>query len=171
MKWKTVKHRELSKEEAMAIARLKNQHWPYGIQSQLNWMKTNIANDDVHLIGKKDSSIDTGIQAYLTLSVVQAVIDDADQGFIGIGGVCVDQALRHTGIGRELMIESKRYILARRQPGILLCKDELVGFYEKCGWHLLRYETAIVSGELYRHNIMTLEQMPFCGKIDLDRNF
>ena len=57
MIWKTVKNTDLSVVEKLQIAELKNQYWPYGIASQIRWMKDNIQKNDVHLMGEESLTL------------------------------------------------------------------------------------------------------------------
>lgn len=171
MNWYIVSHRDLSTTEEMRIAELKDQHWPYGLESQILWMKENTEIDDVHLMGKDSAETDSVLYAYMTLSNIKATIDGKDEEFIGVGGVCVDKNLQGSGVGKQLVEVADRYINGQGKSGILLCKDVLVGFYEKCGWKMMRYGAAYVAQKPYTHLIMFLNEERTCDKIVIDRNF
>ena len=38
----------LSKKNILKICGLKNEYWNYGLQSNLNWFKKNVKNNDIH---------------------------------------------------------------------------------------------------------------------------
>lgn len=171
MNWKVVKHRDLSMAEGLRIAYLKDQHWPYGLESQILWMRENIGIEDAHLMGEDQDGEEIILKAYITLSNLNVVIDDQCLKCIGIGGVCVDKAIQHSGIGRHLMQKAGDYISEHDQIGILLCKDSLVPFYEKCGWKLVHYQKAVVAGNNYERNIMLLDKDCTCSNIIIDKNF
>lgn len=171
MKWRNAKQNELSFEEEIRIAELKNQHWPYGIDSQIQWMKKNIYANDVHLMGEEETEKGIVLRAYLTLSQLNVVIDNNNYDLIGIGGVCVDKGSQHTGMGKRLVDKANIYIKEQGRPGLLLCKDNLADFYKKCGWNLLKFQMAVVAGRNYEHNIMLLGANGSCSKIIIDRNF
>ena len=171
MNWKVVKHKDLSMAEELQIAYLKEQHWQYGLESQILWMRDNIQEDDAHLIGERSDDKKTIIQAYLTLINLIVKIDGQCLDYIGVGCVCVDKAYQQTGIGRHLMKEAELYIKEQNKCGILLCKNTLVPFYKKCGWHQLEYQSATVAGNQYEHNIMLLDKACTCSNITIDRNF
>ena len=167
MNWKVVKHKDLSIIESKRIANLKDQHWPHGLESQLLWMKVNIGMDDAHLMGEEQDIL----MAYITLTNLSVIIDDQQLDCTGVGGVCVEKAMQHSGIGSLLMQEAGKYIEERAQLGILLCKDPLVPFYEKCGWKRVQYKSASVAGINYEHNIMLLGKNCTCSNIIIDKNF
>lgn len=171
MNWKVVNHKDLSMAEGLRIAYLKDQHWPYGLESQILWMRDNIEMDDAHLMGEEPEGKQIALKAYITLINVNVVIDKQTYNCLGVGGVCVDKAIQHSGIGHVLMQEAGKYIKERSRLGVLLCKDVLVPFYEKCGWKLVKYQTAIVSGNHYEQNIMLLDKECVCSNIIIDKNF
>lgn len=171
MNWKVVKNRDLLMSQGLRIGQLKDQHWPYGLESQLLWMKDNIGMDDAHLMGEEQVGDQITLRAYITLTNLNVVIDNHCFNCIGVGGVCVDKAMQHVGMGRLLMQEAGKYIRERTQMGILLCKDPLIPFYEKCGWKLVKYKTAIVAGNNYEHNIMLLDKDCACSNIIIEKNF
>mgnify|MGYP000856164634 CR=1 FL=1 len=171
MNWKVVKHKDLSMAEGLRIAHLKDQHWPYGLESQILWMKNNIAMDDAHLMGEEQDESEVDLRAYITFTNLVVMIDDLQVSCIGVGCVCVDKTVQHTGTGKNLMQEAEKYINEQGQMGILLCRDPLVPFYEKCGWKLVQYKSAFVAGNNYDHNIMLLGKNCACSNIIIDKNF
>lgn len=171
MNWRVVKHKDLSMAEGLRIAYLKDQYWPYGLESQILWMRDNIGLDDVHLMGEQMDGDEMVLKAYITLTNLKIEIDQQHIDFIGVGGVCVDKIIQHSGMGRLLMNEARKYINRQNKPGILLCKDTLVPFYEKCDWGLLHYQSACVAGNNYEHNIMLLDKDCTCSNIIIDKNF
>lgn len=167
MNCKIIKHENLLLEEGLKIAYLKNQHWPYGIESQILWMHNNIRRGDVHLLVEDDSVL----KAYCALVALNTVIDGVNNDCLGVGGVCVDVRFQHSGLGKSLMQEVKRYVNSLNKVGILLCKDALVNFYEKCGWNMLNYNMANIANNNYKHCIMLLEETRTCLDVLIDRNF
>ncbi len=167
--WKFVKHTELMFTDAVRIAELKDQHWPYGIPSQLGWIKNNFSNDDVHLIGEDADGI---IRAYLALVRVDVEYDSQKEKMIGIGGVCVDKTLAHKGYGRLLISKANESIRSSGKKGILLCKEPLREFYRKCGWKGLSVTDIRVAGEKYGHLVLAYPEIPdIKDKMVISRNF
>lgn len=171
MNWKVVRNRDLLRTEGLRIAYLKDQHWPHGLESQLLWMKENIGMDDAHLLGEEQNRDQLMLMAYSTLSNINIVIDDQKLGCIGVGGVCVDKAFQHSGMGRCLMREAAKYITEQGKVGILLCKEPLIPFYKKCGWKLVQYKSAFVASNIYEHHIMLLDKDCVCSNIIIEKNF
>ncbi len=171
MKWVVIRHDCLSLEEKHRIAELKDQHWPYGIDSQCQWMIENVKENDLHLMGIEETEEGAKLRAYATLQKVAASVDGLVQEMIGVGSVCVDKAFIQHGFGKQLMREANHFIHEQSSVGILLCKTILVGFYENCGWDKLEYQHATVAGKPFQICIMTLGNMRTCNEIEIDRNF
>ncbi len=171
MKWRFVNHQNLLMAEGIRIAYLKDQHWPYGVESQILWMKKNIEMEDVHLMGEEQVSNNIVLRAYTTLSNINVELDNQNISCVGVGGVCVDKDVEHSGLGRLLLQEAEKYIINQDKLGILLCKESLTPFYQKCGWNELDYSEALVAGKKYDHSIMVLGEVSTCSNIVVDRNF
>ncbi len=170
MIWRIIKNDSLSDEDKLRIAEIKNQHWPYGISSQLEWMKKNIKDEDYHLIGE-DRPYSSFLLSYSTLSRLFVNIDDTNYEAIGVGGVCVSKSILHCGMGKQLMEEVDCFIRKQGKPGILLCQDKVVEFYMKYNWMLVDFNSAKVAGMPYYYNIMTLDNTVSCNEIVVDRYF
>ena len=169
MNWTIVKHYDLLLSDALRIAQLKNQHWSYGIESQFSWMDKNIQLDDLHILGVSDNGSE--LIAYTTISKVTVAVDSISAECFGVGGVCVDKAFQHQGLGNLLIKEASDYIRSYKKQGILLCKSELVPFYENNGWHQISYRNATVAGSTYEHSVMLLDKQETCINLVVDRNF
>ncbi len=169
MNWRFIAHKDLTTAEEICIAKLKDQHWKYGFKSQIRWMKENIRPDDLHLVGEVEINGKIKIQAYSTLSNIRVIIDGKTYKFIGIGNVCVEKDVQHSGIGMQLMDVVGKYL--DEENGILLCKDALVNFYEKNGWKFVYYQQATVGERDYKNQIMLFKRDCKCKSIIISRNF
>lgn len=170
--WLTIKDSDMTQENYEMVAKLKEQYWPHGILSQIQWMKANLSCDDIHLIGKDR---ETGeIVAYSALVKVHLNSNNEISEYLGLGNVCVDCFYSKEGIGTRLIEVANIYIKNAQIKGILLCKDALVSFYEKCGWKTQSYDSIYIAGVPYSGNVMFLGDdvnIPKNTKIYIDKNF
>lgn len=159
----------LEQKDLLAIAQLKDQHWQHGIESQIKWLLDNSCDDDCHLMG---TDAEGHLIAYLNLNVITVRIDSIYREVIGIGGVCTDQSIQGMGIGKQLMRVANAYILEQGKQGILLCKESLLPFYEKCEWNTVAFKNAVVQNAPYYKLIMAFpaDDMNHC-EIIIPRNF
>lgn len=153
LRWKIVQHNDITDSDLIAIARLKDQHWTHGIDSQLEWMTRNLERSDFHLFG---ANTDAELVAYLALVNINLTINDEDCScsYLGLSNVCVDRNIEKKGMGSKLIFHANEFIKKNNRPGILLCKDSLIPFYTKNGWRVLEYHNAVVGREDYLKNIM-----------------
>lgn len=149
---KTIKNRLLQSDERMKIIELKNQHWEYPIESQLAWMKKNHKRNDEHLLFYRDNEL----IAYLYIAEVVVKLDKKRITALGIGNVCVSKTEKGTGLGKEIVLFANELIQKRNKLGILLCKDTLVGFYQKCGWESVKADEVYLLKDEYSREVMLL---------------
>lgn len=150
--WKFVEHAQLTNDELILITKLKEQHWNYGLNSQIDWMKKNLQAEDTHLMGAFEG--ESEIIAYLSLVHVNVDFDGCVDIYMGLGNVCVSNNYSHCGLGSELVEQANDFIRMNSQKGILLCKNTLIDFYQKNRWILLDYLRSEVSNKEYKKEIM-----------------
>lgn len=166
---------EMSMYDLESIAKLKEQYWAYGIDSQMKWMENNLQNYDKHLMIKVSGDEKGILLAYMNLTDIKAEIDETQCSVIGVGNVCVERKFEHKGWGKILMNEANHFIETSGKLGILLCKSELISFYKKCGWLKITRGGAevYVCGTLYEKELMVYptDQAVNYKKLLFSRNF
>ena len=165
VKWLFIPNGDACQDDLRKIAQLKDQHWQYGIKSQVEWMKSNLIPQDVHLLGVSEESGE--LLAYLSITSLEVRIDNKiiDTEFVGLGNVCVSKEIEHSGYGSALVTEANRYISNKGMEGILLCKSSLLSFYKRCDWQNVNYIETYVAGRRYDKKIMC-----FPGRIPLNEH-
>jgi len=151
-----IKHADISSNKLNEICELKSIAWPHSIESQLNWIKSNISDNDIHVIlSNENESL-----AYLNLININCVVDGKLVHGYGIGNVCSrEQGL---GYGSILMEVINKYLIENKKVGVLFCKSKLVEFYRKFDWCLVSKEKLNLS--FNNDNIETMI-------INLENNF
>lgn len=131
MEIKFIKHFECSNDLIYRICTLKNQHWDYPVLEQIRWFNDNLSDQDLHVcIFEKDELI-----AYTTLVYIKLLLDDyIEVTGMGLGSVCVDKKYLNKKYGFLIVQQVSAFIKFKNLIGVLLCKDELVSFYEKNDW-------------------------------------
>ncbi len=129
-----IKHQNLTPDSLERICILKSSAWNYSIDEQKQWIDLNIKPNDTHvLLVEKGEYL-----AYLNL--IQTTITTKENNTIevlGIGNVCAK--VKKMGYGSSLMKGLNNYLIENKNIAILLCKKELVFFYESFGY-ILNYE-------------------------------
>ncbi|MFB7251910.1 GNAT family N-acetyltransferase [Microbacterium sp. NPDC056234] len=131
-----VAHEELTFEDRSQLKRLFDAEYfdefgewdpgqPYGY-----------APHDVHVVARSDDAVDGHVGwARRTIGVA-----DAEVAIAGVGGVLISARARGRRLGERLMAHAMRSM--RDAGGIdfgyLGCREEVVPFYESCGWRRIR---------------------------------
>lgn len=164
MEIKFITHSECSEVLLYEICTLKKQHWDYPVLEQIRWFNDNLSDDDIHVcIFDRDHLI-----AYTTLvNIKYQIEDDIEHDGLGIGSVCVDTNYLNKKYGFFIVQIVSAFIRQKNYLGILLCKDELVSFYEKNNWikftgqlkiQGLSQSCNILTTEIIKSNIITLNK-------------
>lgn len=164
MEIKFITHSECSESLLYKIGTLKKQHWDYPVLEQMRWFNDNLSDQDIHVcIFNEDNLI-----AYTTLvNIKYQVEDNIEREGLGIGSVCVDTNYLNKRYGFFVVQIVSAFIKQKNIIGILLCKDELVPFYEKNNWIKfagqlkvlnLNESCNLLATEVIKSNIITLNK-------------
>ncbi|MBJ9722867.1 hypothetical protein I5515_13775 [Acinetobacter calcoaceticus] len=138
---KLIAHKEITENELNEVVRIKSAQWHYSYDEQLQWIKKNIKDLDIHVL----LSLDGRNVAYLNLIDIDLFVEEiAVKGF-GIGNVCAIE--KGKGFGFELMKEVNETIIRLNKVGLLFCKEPLLKFYRSLGWKDLASEEYKINGD------------------------
>ncbi|MGE5629218.1 MAG: GNAT family N-acetyltransferase [Solirubrobacterales bacterium] len=144
-----ISNKNISKNILSDICEIKSIPWPYSLKSQLAWISNNISDNDIHVLLYNGEEF----IAYLNLVEIEFSIDGVlTQGY-GIGNVCSRE--KGKGYGSILMRNVNEYLKENDKIGLLLCKQELIPFYEKCSWDLISKGKLKLNNENKLVNAMT----------------
>lgn len=139
MKFEFIKHSNCNPNNITEICKIKNQYWVYSIEEQKKWLNNNISKDDFHVLLYEDTNKLVG---YLSLVLINVKFEDHVEEMYGVGSVCVDENNRGEKLGYLLMKLVDFFLYKKNKKGILLCKNSLVEFYEKCNW--IQYTNKVI---------------------------
>jgi len=148
------------------IITLKMQHWRYSREEHLKWMKSNLMENDFHLLlfdGAKN------LIAYLNLVNISVSIGSNSIEYLGLGNVCVDEKINSRGFGLLLMNSATFFLKQFNRQGILLCKSELNEFYQKAGWKIFNGNCLINNFE-YSQTVFLTNELD-SSEIFINKNF
>ena len=113
-----ITHSNINLSQIDKIIDLKAQFWEYSRDSQLEWIKNNIKDDDTHfLLFKEEKLIGYGLNMKKNYNIVDSII--------------IDKTYRGRGFGYKLVQSILKFII---NNGFLLCEKHNIKFYEKFGW-------------------------------------
>jgi predicted GNAT family N-acyltransferase len=123
---------KLKKKDILDIAKLKNSHWNFGISSQLSWFKNNnnVFKNDFHLFLKKNDKI----VGYVQLGKRKYILNSKVNNYYLFRTLIVTKRERNEKLATKIMNEVSKFIKQKKLPSFLLCKKNLIKFYEKYGW-------------------------------------
>lgn len=128
LKTKIIRHADIKQNDIDRIIALKSVFWKYSYESQFNWLKNNLHDDDLHLmVFEKEQLI-----GYLNLVNIQITINESNLDALGIGNVCTYES--GNGYGSVLMAELNNYLIENNLIGVLFCQFRLELFYAKFSW-------------------------------------
>jgi hypothetical protein len=131
MEFKFLLQSQITAIELESIVSLKKLHWDYSIEEHINWIKANIQADDIHVLMVENNEL----IGYLNLIKTQVIINSKTHPFLGVGNVCTKN--KGKGYGKDLLTAINNYLIINSLNGILLCKNDLMGFYSKVNWVLV----------------------------------
>jgi predicted N-acetyltransferase YhbS len=127
---------KLKKKDILDITKLKNSHWNFGLSSQLSWFKNqnNVFKNDFHLFLKKNEKI----IGYVQLGKRKYILNSKENNYYLFRTLIVLKKERNEKLAKKIMHEVSNFIKQKNLPSFLLCKKNLIKFYEKYGWIKLK---------------------------------
>lgn len=147
-----IRNCELDNKLRGRIIALKQQSWPYPVESQIKWLEENLEAGDEHLYAEDGEG---KLVAYLNIVRLQPAIDGITTALHGVGNVCVDQAVMKKGLGKQIVLYAEKRLEEKESCGILLCSAALAGFYQKCGWREAFFSQVKIAGRCFDQKVMT----------------
>ena len=123
-----IEHKSITNEQLLRIIAVKDISWPYPLNKQLDWIKKNLSNEDIHVIFSEDKK-DIG---YLCLTRIKLLINGKQTIGYGLGNICVTE--KGKGYGRMIMNEINQKLDEEKIVGLLFCQLHNIEFYKKCNW-------------------------------------
>lgn len=126
-----VLHENVTSNQLDEIIIIKSIAWPYSYESQLNWINSNLANKDIHVL----LYLNNTLIAYLNLICIVFQINKMKKHGYGIGNVCSKE--KGKGFGKEIISRINIYLIDTNKIGLLFCRDLLVPFYNQNNWKVI----------------------------------
>ncbi|MBU2526455.1 MAG: GNAT family N-acetyltransferase [Bacteroidetes bacterium] len=163
-KLKILKHSEISKNILEDIIRIKSIAWPYSYNKQIDWINKNLKDSDLHILLLEGEEP----VAYLNLISIDFILDNYKYSGFGIGNVCTIE--KKKGYGKLIIQLTAQYLSEKNKIGLLLCKPELVNFYKRYGWTVIKKSKLCLSFDnrdiemmLINHK-STISKLTFSGQ-------
>jgi len=163
-----IKQKDITSDYLDEIIRLKQQHWNYSYESQKEWIVSSLKDDDLHLLLKLDGVC----VAYLSINIINMIVDEQKLIGKGLGNICVDLAYQKQGLGKKIVEKANEIIEQGNDIGILLCHAHLIPFYERCGWVNMKYDNLEIDNKVFADAMMFFNfYIKNISYMTLERNF
>lgn len=154
IKLKVVDHLASDRELLIKAASVKQQAWPYPMDSQLEWIDKNLTSNDKHAF----LQVDGENVAYLNLVDIRFTADGIAQRAYGIGNVCA--AKKGMGYGGKLISLTNDYLRTMDRVGLLFCMPHVEPFYLRYGWSTVERGKSYVDGLSADAQVLTFSLPP-----------
>ncbi len=169
MDFEFVKHDELSTSCLDEIISIKGSVWNYPVESHKDWIAKNIRFGDYHLIVKnRDKYV-----AYLNIIDLIIKAKQTDILAWGIGNVCVRPEFQGKNYGLLLLKLVDFFLASTHRAGVLICRDQVAPFYERCNWRKYSGSVIVPDGSDLMYNFFFSQgaNLPTCNSIRISRIF
>ena len=122
--------KKISKQELKEICLLKDQHWKYGLKSQMNWISKNVKKNDIcNILRFKKKIIGLTLLRKRTYFANKKKLK-----YFLFDTLIIDKNYRGKNFSELLMILNTHVILKSNLISLLFCNNNLLKFYIKFGW-------------------------------------
>jgi len=156
---KSVVSNKLIYKEIKEICLLKETYWKFGISSQLRWFKKNIKKYDIHNL----FYIKSKLVGYTLLRKRTYKIKNLNKKnkYLLFDSLVIDNKYRKRKLSNLLMIFNNTIIRDSGFSSFLICENELVNFYKKNNWNLLRKKLVNIADHKFSSNMMIFNKLNF----------
>jgi hypothetical protein len=137
---KSVKSINLNKIILREILLLKQSHYKYRFDSQINHFKKNYKQDDLHNLlffnGK--------LIGYTGLRKIKIKLDSKNKKIFLFDTLILKKKFRKKSFSPILMSFNNFIIIKNKMPSFLKCNKDLINFYKKFGWKKISNKKTIL---------------------------
>jgi len=130
----SIKTEKLSKKQISDICKLKMVYWKYNYNSQINWFKNNIKKSDLH----NCLFLGDNLVGYTCLRRGKIFSFNNKYNFLLFDTMCIGEDFRGKSYGKILMQYNNFIIKKENLTSFLICRSNVINFYEKTGWKKLQ---------------------------------
>ena len=144
------KNFQLSKKEIKDICLLKDNQWKFGIKSQLNWYRKNIKKEDIHNM----MFINSKLIGYTSLRRRKCLVNKVLKKYLLFDSFVLDKKYRNKKLSNLIMYFDNEIIKQNKILSFLICKKDLVDFYKKFNWKLIKNNNISIPDHSFSTNGM-----------------
>tara|TARA_Y100001970_G_scaffold261365_1_gene344419 strand:+ start:1111 stop:1635 length:525 start_codon:yes stop_codon:yes gene_type:complete len=157
--------KKLKKEDIESICKLKNTHWKYGLQSQINWFYKNMKDRDIHNLAYLKGKL----VGYVSLRKRNFTLNNKKKRYLYFDTLIVLKKYRNFEIGHKLLNFTVKVIKKSKLHSMLICKKKVIKFYKKYKWKKIMQNKTKIIDHKYSKNLamMSLNQTKQMSKVNI----
>jgi len=126
--------KDISIQDLKLICNLKDQKWNHGIKSQINWFKKNVKSKDIHNL----LFIKKVLVGYVLLRERSCIKNENIKKFLLFDTLIIKEKYQNKGYAKIMMNFTNKMIRKKKMASFLICEKEMIRFYQKFDWFLLK---------------------------------
>tara|TARA_Y100000816_G_C25834961_1_gene436522 strand:+ start:103 stop:612 length:510 start_codon:yes stop_codon:yes gene_type:complete len=147
----SLKTSKLNKKKIIQISNLKDSHWSFGINSQLEWFKNKIKKNDIHnLLYFKSKLIGYTLLRRRSFNNNNKL----KRRYLLFDTFIIHKDYRNKKLSNLLMIFNNTIIRETGLFSFLICKNKVVSFYKRHNWKKLNKKNIKVVDHPFSTNGM-----------------
>ena len=149
---KSILTKKLKKNEIIAICKLKNTYWKYGMESQLKWFDKNVKANDIHnFIFLKEILV-----GYVLLRRRKYLLKKIKKNYLYFDSLIILKKYRKIMIGKKLLNFVIKIIKKSKLHALLICKKKMFNYYNKYSWQRVINKNTELIDHKYPKNMLMM---------------
>ena len=146
----SIKTKKLKKKQVLDIVKLKDQHWKFGLKSQLLFFKKNFKSYDIHNLFYL-SKILIGYTALKRRTFYKKKIKN---NYLLFDALVIAKDFRNLKLSRVIMSFNNKIIRNNKMRSFLICENKLSKFYKKFSWSKISKKNIELKDHKTKKNFM-----------------
>jgi len=148
--FKSQNTKKLSKETIIDICKIKDEHWSFGLKSQLKYFKKNIKSFDIHNLMYKNNEL----VGYTVFRIRKIFLRGEYKKYLLLDSIIIKKNYRKKNYGRLLMRYNNKFIRNKKMLSILFSTKNRSNFFRKYLWKMLYRKNCILLDHKLSEKIM-----------------
>lgn len=144
------KTKQLQKDQIIQICKLKNTHYKFGFKSNFDWFKKNVKREDIHNLIYYNSKL----IGYTFLRIRTFFLGKNKKKYLYFDTLIINKKFRNKKNSYFLMHFNNQIILKKNKISFLICSNNLIKFYQKFKWELMKKKIISIKDHDFNSNGM-----------------
>jgi hypothetical protein len=146
----SIKTKKLKKKQVLDIVELKDQHWKFGLKSQLLFFKKNFKSYDIHNL----FYLSNILIGYTALKRRTFYNENEKKKFLLFDTLVIAKDYRNLKLSKIIMNFNNKIIRNHKIHSFLICENKICKFYEKFSWSKISKKNIEVKDHQTKKKLM-----------------